>query len=68
MFHLYRKFFNLHTRYGTFCQEKIDVHKYLDSTEFRTSTEAELRTAEHRGELESEVSEARFEDDLTKQK
>jgi hypothetical protein len=38
---------------------------YLDSTEFRTSTEAELRTAEHRGELESEVSEARFEDDLT---
>ncbi len=41
---------------------------YLDSTELRTSTEAELRTAEHRGELESEVSEARFEDDLTKQK
>jgi hypothetical protein len=43
----------------------MDVDRYLDSTEFRTSTEAELRTAEHRGELESEVSEARFEDDLT---
>jgi hypothetical protein len=41
---------------------------YLDSTEFRTSTEAELRTAEHRGELESEVSEARFEDDLKSNK
>jgi hypothetical protein len=53
-------------------REKIDVFpgrvRYLDSTEFRTSTEAELRTAEHRGELESEVSEARFEDDLTKHK
>jgi hypothetical protein len=61
------KFFNIHTRYLWYLlPREIDV--YLDSTELRTSTEAELRTAEHRGELESEVSEARFEDDLTKQK
>jgi hypothetical protein len=37
---------------------------YLASTELRTSTEAELRTAEQRGEFDSEVREARFEDDL----
>jgi hypothetical protein len=54
--------------YGTFHKKEIDAVQYLDSTEFRTSTEAELRTSEHRGELESEVSEARFEDDLIKQK
>jgi hypothetical protein len=62
VFHLLEKFF------FTYSPREIDVYRYLDSTEFRTSTEAELRTAEHRGELESEVSEARFEDDLSNKK